>query len=53
MPVVISEGVTMLRRIVIYILTLSMIAGYGLIAGAEHVVQYQLKQSHLIKELTQ
>ena len=42
-----------LRRFMIYATVLALIAGYGLISGAEHATQYKLKQSALIKEMTQ
>ena len=42
----------MLRRIFAYVLTLMIIAGYGMISGAEHVTAYKLKQHATIEEVS-
>ena len=39
----------MLKRIFAYALTLIIIAGYGMISGAEHVKQYKLNQWQTIE----
>ena len=43
----------MLKRLFAYILTLMIIAGYGMISGAAHVTAYKLKQYTAIERSTQ